>query len=99
MTNYKMQSDGTESSSLSVENMVFIDYQYSCWTSPATDLHFFFNTSLHESLRPDRFEDLVTYYHGHLESNLKQFGYNKLIPNLDQFKQQYRDKSFYGKNY
>lgn len=82
----------------SIENMIFIDFQYSCCTSPAIDLHFFLNTSLQESLRPRRFDELIAYYHGNLETNLKRLGYRKLIPNLEQFKQQYHDKSFYGKN-
>lgn len=81
-----------------IEDMIFIDFQYACWTSPAIDLHYFLNTSLDESLRPDRFDDLIAYYHGHLEANLKRLGYKKSIPNLVQFQQQYREKNFYGEN-
>ena len=98
MIKYEDTVDSDKSEPLPIENMIFVDFQYSCWTSPAVDLHYFLNTSLHESLRPDRFDDLIAYYHGHLEANLKQLGYNKPIPNFDQFKQQYLDKSFYGKN-
>lgn len=79
-----------------IENMIFIDFQYSCWSSPAIDLHYFFNTSLHESLRPDRFDDFIIFYHDQLETYLKRLGYKKLIPNFDEFKQQYHDKSFFG---
>lgn len=81
-----------------IENMIFVDFQYSCWTSPAVELHFFMNTSLQESLRPARFDEFIAYYHGHLETNLKRLKYKKSIPNLVEFKQQYRDKSFYGEN-
>lgn len=82
---------------LKIENMIFIDFQYSCFTSPAIDLHYFFNTSLQESLRPNRFDELIAFYHGHLVTYLTRLEYGKAIPNLDQFKQQYLDKSFYGK--
>lgn len=81
----------------SIENMIFIDFQYSCWTSPTIDLHYFFNNSLEESLRPCRFDDLIAFYHEHLTAFLKQLRYKKEIPTLEQFKRQYLEKSFYGK--
>lgn len=81
-----------------IENIIFIDFQYACWTSPAMDLIYFLNTSLQESLRPRKFDDLIAYYHSHLETNLNRLEYKKSIPNLDEFKQQYHDKNFYGKN-
>lgn len=90
-----MNSNQTE---MSIENIIFIDFQYSCWTSPTVDLHYFLNTSLQESLRPSRFDDLIMFYHSHLERYLNRLGYKKSIPNLDQLKQQYHDKNFYGKN-
>lgn len=88
---------GPDKSEPKIENMMFIDFQYSCFTSPAIDLHYFFNTSLQESLRPNRFDELIAFYHEHLVTYLKRLDYKKPIPNLDQFKQQYLDKSFYGK--
>lgn len=90
--------DKSEPEPSTIENMIFVDFQYACWTSPAVDLHYFLNTSLHESLRPDRFDEFIVYYHGHLEIYLKRLGYKKSIPNLNQFKQQYHDKRFYGEN-
>lgn len=86
----------SDPSELKIENMIFIDFQYSCFTSPAIDLHYFFNTSLQESLRPNRFDELIAFYHGHLVTYLTRLEYQKQIPNLDQFKRQYLDKSFYG---
>lgn len=81
-----------------IENMVFLDFQYSCFTSPAIDLHYFFNMSLEESLRPNRFDELIEVYHTHLETYLKRFEYKRPIPTLDQFKQQYLDRMFFGTN-
>lgn len=85
-------------SEVQFKNIIFIDFQYACWTSPAIDLHYFLNTSLQESQRPDRFDDLIAFYHEHLETNLNRLGYKKAIPNLDQFKQQYHEKNIYGKH-
>lgn len=80
-----------------IENVIFIDFQYSCWTSPSIDLHYFFNNSLEESLRPNRFDELIAFYHGHLSDFLTRLDYQKPIPSLEQFKRHYLDKSFYGK--
>lgn len=85
-----------DDSEASIENMIFIDFQYSCWTSPTIDLHYFFNNSLHESLRPGRFDELIEFYHENLVDSLKCLGYKKHIPSLEELKQQYLDKGFYG---
>lgn len=97
MINHKPDSSNSGEMGVPIENIIFIDFQYACWTSPAVDLHYFLNTSLQESLRPRRFDDLIAFYHGQLEANLNQLGYRQSIPNLDQFKQQYNDKNVYGK--
>lgn len=81
----------------SIENVILIDFQYACWTSPAIDLHYFLNTSLQESLRPERFDELIAIYHAHLVDCLERLEYKNHIPNCDQFKQQYHEKNFYGK--
>lgn len=80
----------------SIENVIFIDFQISCWTSPTIDLHYFFNNSLHESLRPNQFDDLIEFYHENLAKYLVRLEYKKQIPTLGEFKQQYKEKAFYG---
>lgn len=80
-----------------IENMVFIDFQYSCWTSPAIDLHYFLNTSLKESLRPEKFGELIEHYHQHLTDSLEKLNYEKRIPTLQEFQKQFDEKVFYGK--
>lgn len=97
MIKYANKSDSSDESKASIENMVFIDFQYSCWTSSTIDLHYFFNNSLEESLRPSRFEDLIEFYHKNLAESLQRLEYKKHIPTLDEIKQQYLDKGFYGK--
>lgn len=98
MLKFKAMSDSVENNTINpiIENLIFIDFQYSCWTSPAIDLHYFFNNSLQESLRHSRFDELIELYHSHLQSTLKRLKFKKSIPTLDQFKQQYLDKQFYG---
>lgn len=99
MLKYKNEPDcdSTDGAGSTIENLIFIDFQYSCWTSPAIDLHYFFNNSLQESLRPHRFDELLAFYHAHLASFLERLSYKQQIPTLEQFKKQYLDKSFYGK--
>lgn len=79
-----------------IENAVLIDLTFSYWTAPATDLHYFFNTSLNEELRPAKFDELVAVYHEHLEIYLKQMNFKQTIPTLKEFQQQFVDKVFYG---
>lgn len=79
-----------------VENMVYLDFQFSCWTSPAIDLHYFFNTSLQETLRENHLNELIEFYHGHLANYLKRLNYPGHIPTLDEFQKQFLEKSFYG---
>lgn len=105
MNNLMIRTNGARNgevngqSETSIENVILIDFQYSCWTSPAIDLHYFLNTSLQESLRPGRFDELIGIYHANLVEYLKQLDYKNHIPNFDQFKKQYQDKKFYGMNY
>lgn len=98
MVKYLDKIDLTNESETPLENMIFIDFQYSCWTSPAIDLHYFFNNSLNESLRPGRFDDLIEYYHGNLADSLERLGYKQHIPTFEEIKQQYTDKGFYGES-
>lgn len=79
-----------------IENIVAIDFQYSYWTSPVLDLHYFFHTSVRDSLRPEIFDDLIAFYHDHLESYLKRLNYCKVIPNLEEFREKYFEKIFHG---
>lgn len=78
------------------ENVIFIDFQDSCWASPAIDLHYFLNTSLCESLRPHSFNELIQYYHGQLSSTLRRLEYKNHIPSQEEFFKQFNQRYFYG---
>lgn len=77
-------------------DVVLLDYQFTCWASPALDLQYFFNTSLEEDLRLHHQEELVQYYHGQLAAALEQYHYKKHIPTLHEFQVQYLEKAAYG---
>lgn len=95
MIKYKTDSSSDQSDS-EIDGVSLVDFQFSCWASPAVDLQYFLNTSLHESLRPDRFDELIAYYHEHLADFLKRLDYKQDIPTLGQFKVQFEDKLIYG---
>lgn len=73
-----------------------IDFQFCCWTSPALDLQYLFNTSLEENLRLHQQEELVQYYHQKLTTALERYNYKKHIPTLHEFQVQYLEKAMIG---
>lgn len=78
------------------ENIALIDYQFCCWTSPAIDLQYFFNTSLEEDLRLNRQDELIQFYHGQLSSILERLNYRQYVPTLHEFHVQFLEKCIYG---
>ncbi|XP_031636472.1 uncharacterized protein LOC116349260 [Contarinia nasturtii] len=78
------------------ENVNLIDFQFSYWGSPTTDLHYFMNTSIDGNHRPERFYELIRGYHEHLTEFLKQLNYHKHIPTWTEFYKQYQDRRFFG---
>lgn len=80
----------------SLENVIFLDFQFSCWASPAIDLQYFMNTSLCETLRTSHFDDLIEYYHSNLVAMLKRFNYGKHVPTVSELQSQFHEKSAYG---
>lgn len=92
-TNIMLKYKGTTSE---LDNVAFLDFQFSCWTSPTIDLHYLFNTSLQEDLRLHHQEELVQYYHKKLVTVLKRSNYRSHVPTLLEFQVQFLQKSFYG---
>lgn len=78
------------------ENVIFIDFQMTFWSSPTIDLYFFLNTSVCESFRPKHFDELVEFYHQHLVQCLKQLKYKKHIPTWPEFQRQYEERKLLG---
>lgn len=79
-----------------LDSATLIDFQFCCWTSPAIDLQYFFNTSLNEDLRLHHQDELLQHYHKMLTTTLKRLNYQKHVPTFDELRLQFVAKSFYG---
>ncbi|XP_033166772.1 uncharacterized protein LOC117145290 [Drosophila mauritiana] len=77
-------------------NAVLIDFQFSVWSSPAIDLHYFFSTSIQDHLRWKHQPELVQFYYYRLVESLKKLQYSRRIPSLFEFQLQFRARSFYS---
>ncbi|XP_055923411.1 uncharacterized protein LOC129953899 [Eupeodes corollae] len=77
-------------------DVILIDFQYSCWGSPAIDLHYFFNTSLVEEMRLHQQDELIQYYYNIFTGILKALRFRAKIPSLHQFRLHMAEKSFYA---
>lgn len=92
-------SDTSETEDKPIENVIFIDFQFVYWASPATDLHFLLATSIDESLRPYHFYELVQFYHKQLVGYLERLNYEQHIPIWMEFEAQYQERCFTGINF
>lgn len=81
----------------SVVDVNFVDFQFSCWTSPTLDLHYFFNTSLKEDLQFEKQPEFMQYYHEILSNTLKALEYEGHIPTLFELRLQFEKRSIFGK--
>ncbi|KAL7729673.1 hypothetical protein ACLKA6_007944 [Drosophila palustris] len=75
------------------ENVIFIDFQFCVWNSPAIDLQYFFHTSLQDDICHI---EMVQFYHQKLVQALKKLNFKGHIPSLFDFQQQYQARSFYA---
>nr|NP_651370.2 uncharacterized protein Dmel_CG10513 [Drosophila melanogaster]AAF56440.2 uncharacterized protein Dmel_CG10513 [Drosophila melanogaster]AAK92891.1 GH13495p [Drosophila melanogaster]AOQ12660.1 CG10513-PB [synthetic construct] len=66
-------------------DMTLIDFQFCSWSSPAVDLHYFFNTSVQVDIRYEQQDALFQYYHTVLVETLKDLNFGGYIPTLRQF--------------
>ncbi|XP_028894688.2 uncharacterized protein LOC105210039 [Zeugodacus cucurbitae] len=79
-----------------IKDIMLIDLQFSSWTSPAVDLHYFFQTSLPLEFKLHRENEFVKYYHGFLSETLLQLHYKGHIPSLHEFCVQMESHRFYA---
>jgi len=91
-----MIKGGSSSEEAPFENITFIDFQNTLWGSPALDLHLFLNMSVCETLKPNRFDELVEFYHTHLVNLLQQLKYDGCIPTWTEFHSQYEERKLMG---
>lgn len=82
---------------LTFGNVKLIDFQFAYWSSPATDLYYFLNSSVNDTYRPQRFDQLVQFYHEQLTVFLKLLNYKNHIPSWPEFQEQYHERRILGK--
>uniref|UniRef100_A0A1A9W8G1 CHK domain-containing protein n=1 Tax=Glossina brevipalpis TaxID=37001 RepID=A0A1A9W8G1_9MUSC len=78
-------------------DVLIIDFQYAFWGSPTLDLHYFFNTSLKETLRLNELDELFQNYHKFFVQTLLKLNYSmKPIPSLRKFFLEMEQKRFFA---
>lgn len=75
------------------DNVIFIDFQFSVWNSPAIDLQYFLHTSVQDDICHI---EMVQFYHQKLVQALNKLKFKGHVPTLFDFQQQYQARSFYG---
>ncbi|XP_030565759.1 uncharacterized protein LOC115766089 [Drosophila novamexicana] len=77
-------------------NMIFIDFQFSVWSSPAIDLHYFFSTSVQDELHNHKQTELVQFYYQKLMEALTKLKFGGYVPSLFEFQLQFEARAFYS---
>jgi hypothetical protein len=78
------------------DDVRFIDFQISRYTSPAVDLLYFMYTSPSEEVRSEYTEFLLETYHRELRYILKVLGCEHHEFTIEQLKKEFEEKSFFG---
>jgi hypothetical protein len=74
----------------------FIDFQVTRYTTPVLDLQYFIHTSASEQVRSEYTEHLLHVYHTELQDTLKTLGCDHHSYTFEQLKEEYDDRSFFG---
>ncbi|XP_059621269.1 uncharacterized protein LOC132264937 [Phlebotomus argentipes] len=75
-------------------DVLLVDLQFCCWTSPAVDLLYFFHTSLQEDIRQTKIDHLVYFYHTELFQILSKFPTIQEIPSLHELQNMLQERQF-----
>jgi hypothetical protein len=78
------------------DDVRFIDFQISRYTSPAVDLLYFIYSSPSEDVRSEYTENLLETYHRELSYTLKVLGCEHHKFTIEQLKKECEDKAFFG---
>ncbi|XP_013107734.2 uncharacterized protein LOC106087289 [Stomoxys calcitrans] len=72
-----------------VEDLLFVDFQNTNYSSPAQDLHYFLISSTQVDIKVAKYEYFIHFYHKHLEKSLRLLKYPEdKIPSLRDLHQQ-----------
>ncbi|KAJ9581045.1 hypothetical protein L9F63_023769 [Diploptera punctata] len=79
-----------------VQDIRFVDFQLSCTSSPAVDLHYFLNTSALPELLENNLDELIQEYHSSLCQTLSELDHETLQPTLDAIKSEFQKRGLFG---
>lgn len=98
INNMLMRYRTTNTAEQQLEDLLFVDFQFSNWSSPAVDLYYFFNTSLEPRLQmdTDAQAELVQYYYTVLVETLNRLHYTDYIPTLHEFRVDLEERKLLG---
>ncbi|XP_069675924.1 uncharacterized protein [Periplaneta americana] len=79
-----------------VANVKFVDFQVSRFSSPGLDLQYFMYLSPSEEVRFQYMDDLLEFYHNELRKSLKILRCDHIEFTLQQLKNEFEEKAFFG---
>lgn len=81
-----------------LNKVLFVDYQFCKWGSPAEDLLLFITVSAAQDIIVKEFDYFISFYHKHLIDCLTALGYKRPLPKLRDLHKDLLDQnnSFYG---
>lgn len=74
----------------------FIDYQFTFWGSAASDLYYFMMSSWQLDIKVKKFDDLIEFYFEKLVQNLTVLKYTKMMPVLKDLHRELFNRRFFG---
>ncbi|GAB0088779.1 uncharacterized protein DMENIID0001_032430 [Sergentomyia squamirostris] len=75
-------------------DLLFVDLQFSCWTSPTVDFLYFAHNSLKEDIRQTKLAEIIQHYHTHLCELLRKMNSKIKIPSLRELHMMLLEKEF-----
>ncbi|XP_037942804.1 uncharacterized protein LOC119675671, partial [Teleopsis dalmanni] len=85
-----------QNGSKEIKDLILIDFQFCTWSSPAVDLHYFFNTSMRDELRFNHQDEFIQYYYNILVQTLHELKFTGKIPSLHELCVQLEAGRFYA---
>jgi hypothetical protein len=78
------------------EEIMFVDFQQSRFSSPALDLQYFMYTTPSQEVRYNHMDDLLETYHAELRKMLQVLGCSDVEFTYEHLKKEFEDKAYFG---
>lgn len=82
---------------MTLDDVIFIDFQMQVWTSPSIDLFYFLITSVEDGIKVEHFDEFLQFYLHELTASLVKLKCDKIVPSLDELFDDILEKGSYGK--